>query len=706
VAVRSAADSAASWTYDVLSGTDCALAHSCGQLVQSKTLAGGTATDYVQQHSYDVLGRLDTTTTVLDVQYTSRREYDDWGRLINEQHQRDGHAARAYARRYNAWGQLERIERNGQPIWTATALDAAGRVTASQLGNGLAVAQAFNPYTGRLTSGTVGSQLGEGYSYDVLGNVNYRIQQWGTVSFSENFEYDGLNRLRLSTISGFPAQEFTYDDIGNLISKTGVGSGNYVYPGAGQQRPHAVKEIPGIGSFHYDVNGNLEDGAGRTITWNSFDMPVTITRGTDSSTFYYGPDHQRVKQVRGNTTVWYAGAMEVETGPQTVVKTYLPNALGVEIDRAGSAQLYYTHRDRLGSVMAISDQAGVLSEMLAYDSWGKRREQATPATPDNLDGQIDNKGFTGHEMLDQLDLVHMNGRIYDPLVARFMSADPIIQEPEHSQSYNRYTYVWNNPTNLTDPTGFMADDGQLDERERQIEEDKQRVREKDPTGSWRVTTEGKTGASADPTSGVGKVDRPANKLTSSQLLERASSDLDRLVAGGRAEMMQLWGNAADYWMQKQNETGNGLYAIPGTLATMLSDPASVEKLGFAAGFIGSTRGVKPGDVMSYREFAKRSVVGDKIEGHEVWQFSNMKANGLADKRLGTDASKNNPVVALSKESHQQVNAAQRSIDASNQTPSQNIQANVDVLRQTKAVPESVISKIEKWASEHAKKLGF
>jgi len=41
-------------------------------------------------------------------------------------------------------------------------------------------------------------------------------------------------------------------------------------------------------------------------------------------------------------------------------------------------------------------------------------------------------------------------------VARFLSADPLIQDPEHSQSYNRYSYVWNNPTNLTDPTGFAA----------------------------------------------------------------------------------------------------------------------------------------------------------------------------------------------------------------------------------------------------------
>ncbi|MCC7705613.1 RHS repeat-associated core domain-containing protein [Janthinobacterium sp. GW460P] len=106
--------------------------------------------------------------------------------------------------------------------------------------------------------------------------------------------------------------------------------------------------------------------------------------------------------------------------------------------------------------MAISDATGALRERLAYDSWGKRRNLGGDATPDSLDGVTDNRGFTGHEMLDRLDLVHMNGRVYDLQVARFMSADPIIQDPEHSQSYNRYTYVWNNPTNLMDPTGFSA----------------------------------------------------------------------------------------------------------------------------------------------------------------------------------------------------------------------------------------------------------
>ncbi len=147
--------------------------------------------------------------------------------------------------------------------------------------------------------------------------------------------------------------------------------------------------------------------------------------------------------------------METKDGVATV-KTYWPTGLGVEIQRGqGVPELHWTHLDRLGSPMAISNKAGVIEEKLAYDSWGKRRNLNDGATPDALDGKTDNRGFTGHEMLDDLDLVHMNGRVYDPLLGRFLSADLFVQDPMNGQSYNRFSYVLNNPTNLTDPTGFM-----------------------------------------------------------------------------------------------------------------------------------------------------------------------------------------------------------------------------------------------------------
>ena len=69
------------------------------------------------------------------------------------------------------------------------------------------------------------------------------------------------------------------------------------------------------------------------------------------------------------------------------------------------------------------------------------------------DGPLDNsliptstaRGFTDHEHLDSVGLIHMNGRVYDPELGRFMSADPFVQAPYNSQSYNRYSYVFNNP---------------------------------------------------------------------------------------------------------------------------------------------------------------------------------------------------------------------------------------------------------------------
>jgi RHS repeat-associated protein len=466
---RSADDMAATWTYDVLSGqASCVTYKSCGKLVASSTSAGATALDFLQQHTYDVLGRPDSTLTTLDVQYVSRTSYDVWGRVAVETHTRGALTPKAYDRHYNAYGYLARIERAGMPLWTATAQDAPGRLTNATLGNGLLASWAYHVYTGRQSSDALQKSGGvdllrEGYVYDVLGNVAQRTQIWGSASAIENFEYDGLNRLKSATIVGAPLQSFTYDDIGNMLSKTGVGTGAYQYPASGVSsvRPHAVTNIPGMGTFSYDENGNMTSGAGRTITWNSFDMPMVMTQGGDSSTFYYGPDHQRVTQVRSDgVTIRYAGAMEVEVkAGVATAKTYLPLGVGVEVDNLNGTQLSYTHRDRLGSVVAISDQGGSIVEQLAYDSWGKRRALTAPDTPASLDGVVDNKGFTGHEMLDKLDLVHMNGRVYDPLVARFMSADPYIQDAYNSQSFNRYTYVWNNPTNLTDPDGFKADTG-------------------------------------------------------------------------------------------------------------------------------------------------------------------------------------------------------------------------------------------------------
>jgi RHS repeat-associated protein len=62
-----------------------------------------------------------------------------------------------------------------------------------------------------------------------------------------------------------------------------------------------------------------------------------------------------------------------------------------------------------------------------------------------------NRGYTGHEMLNEVGLIHMNARLYDPFIARMLSPDNVISAPGYSQNYNRYSYAYNNPLKYIDP---------------------------------------------------------------------------------------------------------------------------------------------------------------------------------------------------------------------------------------------------------------
>jgi RHS repeat-associated protein len=109
--------------------------------------------------------------------------------------------------------------------------------------------------------------------------------------------------------------------------------------------------------------------------------------------------------------------------------------------------MYYVHPDHLGSLMIITDAAGTVKQKCSFDAWGKR----TFVTKDP--SLIFDRGFTGHEHLDEFGLINMNGRMYDPIVGRFLSPDPFVPDMTYSQDFNRYSYARNNPLKYTDPDG-------------------------------------------------------------------------------------------------------------------------------------------------------------------------------------------------------------------------------------------------------------
>ena len=136
-------------------------------------------------------------------------------------------------------------------------------------------------------------------------------------------------------------------------------------------------------------------------------------------------------------------------------------------DQLHSQTTHYLLFDHLGSIDVITDAQGKIQQALSFDAWGQRRNatdwQAVLKDAQNQPlalsafsaiNRITNRGYTGHEMVDGVDIIHMNGRIYDAKLARFLQADPFIQAPYNTQSLNRYSYVINNPLNATDPSGY------------------------------------------------------------------------------------------------------------------------------------------------------------------------------------------------------------------------------------------------------------
>ena len=120
----------------------------------------------------------------------------------------------------------------------------------------------------------------------------------------------------------------------------------------------------------------------------------------------------------------------------------------------------YLHQDHLGSTSVITgrDTAGkvVVLERQYYDAFGLPLKDSTDArTAATKSSDITKQGFTGHETLAAFGLIQMNARLYDPALGRFISADTFIQSPLNLQSYNRYSYVLNNPLSYTDPTGHF-----------------------------------------------------------------------------------------------------------------------------------------------------------------------------------------------------------------------------------------------------------
>ncbi|GAB3222585.1 RHS repeat-associated core domain-containing protein [Spirosoma arcticum] len=419
-----------------------------------------SVTGYVsnQTFTYDNLGRKSQETLTVNGQnYATAYVYDSQSRVERVTYPSSGLVLKHV---YNAYGHLSELRNNADNslFWKVITMDAKSDVTQQEFGNGVRTEQQYEAatnYLQRIKSTYNGAVLQEfAFQFNDLGHLMER--QDVKRSKRESFDYDDINRLTLTYLNGTARDTVRYDDLGNITYKSGVGLYEY---GSANNGPHRLLNVrsnnPGLAcSITLDI----------TTEFTSFNKVRRIANDTSYAEIYYGPDQQRVMQklfVRGTLTrtkIYVGGLVEIEsfaTG-RTKTTSYIGGAGIVVRETQGASTTVTTKyylKDHLGSVTGFTGAGGVLLEEMSFDAWGQRRNADWTALAGRFAGSHE-RGFTDHEHYDLFSLIDMNGRVYDPMLGRFLSPDPFIQDMTDLQSLNRYSYTNNNPLSYVDPSGY------------------------------------------------------------------------------------------------------------------------------------------------------------------------------------------------------------------------------------------------------------
>lgn len=350
---------------------------------------------------------------------------------------------------------------NNELIWRLDAENGMGLNSTLTFGEGFGTTFSYDKF-GLLTNRSLWT--GDGYLGDDAytfnpKNGNLQTRREASTNLTKNYEYDYLDRL-----AGYGDQyqfedEIYYDSRGNITGRDAlVESIDY----DSKVKPYAMKSITST-----NRSGQItQQSRNQDIKYTTFMRPLTIVENGYTATFSYDADFNRKKMmlvkngVTELTRYYIDGGYEIDIkNNKETERLYLGgdaySAPVVFVKEAGKGRYYRIYRDYLGSITNITDDWGVDIQTLSYDVWGGLRNPQTLQLYD-LDKEPTlflGRGYTGHEHLPMFGLINMNARLYDPRLGRFLSADPYVQMPDFSQSFNRYSYALNNPLKYTDPNG-------------------------------------------------------------------------------------------------------------------------------------------------------------------------------------------------------------------------------------------------------------
>ena len=402
-----------------------------------KTSVNGNSVEY----THDELGRVITETRTVngDGTYQFKYAYNAKNQLIQTTY--PGNLVVKY--KYDEYGNKIQTTANDKIVYQVDSYD------------GLETKTSFlNKYTTTFTLDSRGfksdivlkngSTVLDQFKMNYEGSTGNLLSRTHNSLSEETFGYDNLDRLVSVKVGTKETMHIKYADNGNITSKTGIGQ--YYY---NAERPHAVASV--------DNTDNLISTQACITQFNDLNKISSLQEKDKVMTIDYGPDLERCFSIlkQGNTIlrkVTYMDDYEKVVANGVTREYYYLDGDVIVAQQNGTFHAYQSFKDNLGSILSVVDENGSKVFSAEYDAWGKQTVSV------NTIGLI--RGYGGHEMLNEFNLINMNGRVYDPVLGRFLSPDKYVQEGDNSQNYNSYSYCLNNPLKYADPSGdvFVLDD--------------------------------------------------------------------------------------------------------------------------------------------------------------------------------------------------------------------------------------------------------
>ena len=419
----------------------------------TKTYPDGTKDKY----TYDNISRL---ISAVNKDATVYFTYDQAGRILSEtlngkitsysydigagQRKLTYPSGMEVVEQLNARNLIKAILQNGEEVIIIDYNDAGQKINLGY-GNGITTSYSYNE-NGWLKTINADQIMSLEMDYDAVGNITMRCDKLDD-SRTESYGYDKIYQLTSFKRGTTLDISYQLDALGNRVKvvENGVAT-NYT-----TNNVNAYTAITGKLSFtpQYDNDGNLLNDDKHIFVYD-FNNKLESVDGS-LATYKYDALGRRI--AKNNTSFYYVGDQMVEEVTNGVTISYLyGNNIDEALQMKRGVDLFYYHTNHLGSIMALSDNNGQLTEYVDYDVYGMPSFY-NAAREDIGQSSVNNSIlFTGREYDSSVGIYHYRARNQHPSIGRFMQKDSLI----YVDGMNDLSYVINNPINYIDPYGFMC----------------------------------------------------------------------------------------------------------------------------------------------------------------------------------------------------------------------------------------------------------